>query len=223
MKIIELFGVPGAGKTMATVYLYRKFEKLGYKCCLLRENEYEDLVSLNRRKYILKIFKCRNWLLIIKLLFLSVFYKGKKYYLGNTKNKLKILFRQLMYLEIYKDKNLEKEYDVLISDQGLVQEITGFLLESKQGIPILVKFLDIVKSSSCDMHYVYVNKPIDVVKENIHKRNRKLSEMDFFDGKTLNRYLTDYDKKLTQTYDNFNKKYNFIKFDDYIKRECLDD
>lgn len=211
MEIIELFGVPGSGKTKATLEMYRTFEESGKKCILLRENEYEKLPVLNRKKYMYRVFKFKNLGILFKLLFDNLFYRGVEYNNGNIKGRLKILLRQIMYLEIYSDIELKNNYDVLISDQGVIQELSGYLLENEKLCSWLDFFLKKIRKIKTGVKFVYLSQPINQVKVNISKRNRKTAEMDFFDESTLNKYLTDYNRILENIYVKNSDKNDFIK------------
>ncbi|MCQ9196970.1 hypothetical protein MZD87_07715 [Pediococcus pentosaceus] len=220
MKIIELFGLPGSGKTMCTAEMYTELKKRGYRCILLRANEYVDLPALDRKRYILRIFKFNNLILLSKLLCLSLLYKGGEYYLGNLKTRVKILLRQIMYLEIYKDKKIENDYDILISDQGIVQELTGFLLEKKNIYSWINIFLDMINRDNVDISFIYLDYPVEKVGRNIKKRNRRTAEMDFYTESTLDNYLKDYDYVLKEFYKKNNENKRIMKLQEF-KEVCM--
>jgi len=192
MEIIELFGLPGSGKTKNTVNLYNDLTKRGYKCVLIRPNEYENLPYLRHTRYIFGLLNPKYFFTVCFFLGSNICLKNKYFYSGNGIERIKILLRQIMYLEIYLDKTLDDEVDVLISDQGLVQELTGIFLEKKTYLNWIIYFTKKLNKSRNDIKFRMIDSKITSALANIKLRDRNSSPMDAYDPYKLERYLYAY-------------------------------
>lgn len=200
MRVIELFGLPGSGKTYQTIRLYNYLSELGYKCVLIRSNEYSNLPYINRKKYILNIFKLKNITIFLSFIIKNLLYSGKKFYLGNFKERLKILLRQIMYIEIYNDDSLLNDYDFIISDQGIIQECAGYFLENWDAIEQTSFLLKQIKNKK-NIYFYYNHETLLSSYKNIKKRKRRSAAMDYYSDDSLKDYLEQYDLVLNKIFE----------------------
>ncbi|MFJ6990409.1 hypothetical protein [Limosilactobacillus mucosae] len=182
---IELFGIPGSGKSYyakkmidddskylnVTTYLFSRYGSLKFKFFV-----HGRLSFLYERKITKKLI----------LLF--------KPYLNNNNVfgfdvKLIIYIYQMIYL--YHIKNLyQNKPKVLFFDEGIIHRLIS--IEAEFDVPhnIAVKAYHILDNDN--VKYFFIDVPVQLAVERIRLRNRNITNMDFLNNLDLVRFLNKY-------------------------------
>lgn len=193
MVIVELYGLPGAGKTTEIIRIMEYLEKKNLDFFLVRPIENTEDFNGNVIKFnkLSLLLRPRYIVLSIKLfIFLrkEIFFNE---YFSDVKENIKTVLRQIMYLGMY---NKNKFDGFLLSDQGLFQELSGFIMNPEK----LNSCLDILE---CEMKeneimVLLIESTLELSQKRINLRKRCVSQMDYFEDSVFYNYLIEYQKNI---------------------------
>lgn len=166
-RIIELYGLPGCGKTTIRENLvHSSSETTSYARMTELSQKYNRLSLYKKLVYI----PYKTWFRIILFLISMPIHKHKEW----------ILYRKFFILAvIYKFSRHTKGYNYIIIDHGFIQSLVSLMngntiyLSNKQRN----RFLKIIKSFPL-CTFVYCSIPVELSMERIHKRNRGYGRLD---------------------------------------------
>ena len=194
--IVELFGLPGAGKS----YICEKIEK---------EFGYNNILLFYKEKFLGKV------LFHLYISFCLLVRSNKKIFLnlkeiiGNdysdniisNNNKIDMYIKYILFVYNIEKRNKDR---LIIIDEGIVHYC--MVLYSEFIIPMhkTKKILDYFDSLNKNNKVVLgINTDKKVVIERIKKRNRKRTAMDFLDDKKLDKLLSLYQDFINTVKDDY--------------------
>lgn len=215
MIILDFNGLPGCGKSTYAKEVYDRLRSENVKCEFFNDNEYLETAQRNKKKikFYIRILRFKNLIYAFKLLF-KFRYKEKDF---KRRIKLKDRIWKWIRIIILIDKihfiNKKEDIDVLIIDQGIVQDFTDYVLD---------KCISEEKISSYSNKYMKLNKKIILVNleieeaisiNRIKKRNRKKYDVDKMEIHELEIFLKQYSEKLKNVRKVFAKNFVNINLD----------
>lgn len=175
--IIEFFGLPGSGKSTVVNFLYDLLQKNNISTIKFSEifDKYQS--NLMRKIYLTFI----SILLQPKLFFICWKYKNFDF---KVLNQIVYILRLFYFEETNYFKKSVKNYELIISDQYLIQAIASLMIPANNvniDEKIISYFLtytlnkiDILVYSKCDIETSF---------ERLRKRNNQRTRFDFWDDK----------------------------------------
>ena len=177
--IIELFGVPGSGKTY-------------FATNLCKSNNYIDYHKY-RYSFFGKILMKFRFLLYKKSYRYKEDLKFVNEYLMKHNLKVSSFMRDnyILQLSFFHSKLNDKYSDsinkIIVFDEGIIQSITALTYENELPMFAAKDLFHYFKFDHAKYYYVKTN--IDMTIENIKKRNRKVCEIDYLEGEELREFL----------------------------------
>ena len=222
MIVIDLYGLPGCGKSTITYNLYNNLIEQNFKVEMFNKNEYSNIGNRNKNLIIdyLRIFLPRN----IKFFF-NVIYKIKK---RKSQDK-KIILNQTVKERVWKNLRLtllydklsrNSDFDVVIVDQGIVQDLSEFIMFKKILNEDIQNYFNYYYKSKNTFIFVNLNLSVEKSIERLKNRNRKEYAFDFLDDKNLKLFLTKQRERIDIIDKNIDDR--FIKLNLVSETEKLD-
>ncbi|MFJ6971842.1 MAG: hypothetical protein ACIRZ4_07185 [Limosilactobacillus mucosae] len=188
-KIIEIFGIPGSGKTYYTEKIikdnpqYFDFSKYLFS---RTGNLYFKIFVHLRLSYLYEYKLTKQVITIMK-----PYLKNENVFGFNVK--LINYVYQLIYLYHVKKKYLNKNVDVIF-DEGIVHHLIGIEAEFNVPHDILISVYNILNSIDLkkQTQNIFIDVPINTAFKRIRMRNRKFSSMDYLNDTKLMTFLKNY-------------------------------
>lgn len=213
--VVELIGLPGAGKTYLSDKVSRHKTDVVNLGELSRENLWVKSVLFVIKKYIRVTLKYQK---SAKTIFQIIYTKEP---LFGEKIKYDDIVDCLLW-ELLSSK-LEKKKRVYLVDEGVAQKITYIAAIYRLTND---EMRTVFTSISHPSKLVYLNTPLDGARDAIRQRNRHVCEMDELDVAALNVYLRSYLNSIEFYLANYEAKiiyrkdsidYNIKEFVKYIR------
>ena len=206
MKIIELYGLPGCGKTTLCNFIKREKGELLYTNADLNKN-YKNINILLKNIYI--FFYPRNIIFFVLIIYLGFIYKSRIYAI------CKILY---LYIILFIHKRSKDEVNVIL-DSGIVQNISSLSNDLRFNNELCLYKL--LKCFCREFEIIEIECELSVEEtiKRVKKRNRKDIWLENIDSKQLyfiKQYNLNFLKKyLTET----NYKLNMSKSPEALYKE----
>lgn len=127
MKYIEMYGLPGAGKTTISVPVIKKLREEGYRVAGLSDVYFRNCKTRRKTKVWLELaFSFKNYPLYVEL-----FKYGLS--LPQTLDNIRYLFKQLFFVHQIIKTQEEGQYDIALCEEGIIQHMTS--LSYTQDLP----------------------------------------------------------------------------------------
>lgn len=188
--IVEIFGIPGSGKTF---YAKSFAEKNDYRLFLY-------YLFSNKWNLLFKIFvHCKLSYLIghrinkILLKIYKPFFKNENQFGFNVK--LKNYIYQLVYLYLF-EKYFTKKHIRIVYDEGIIHHLIG--IEAEFDIDHSVSLKAYQALNTYPTTKIFISTNVKTAKERIKFRNRKFSSMDYLSEDLLEQFLTRYNDVCNQ-------------------------
>lgn len=193
MDFIELFGVPGSGKSFYTKKIASESKLLSYidfsnnfinKICFKAfvRLRLSSIIEPKASKQVFKLYSP---------------YKKKKNIFGfkdrfNLDVKLETYLQQLIYV-YHVQKKLIKKNKKMVFDEGILHRIIA--IESEFGVPHSVSITALrYLTSNFDVEYLFIHCDCKTACSRVVDRNRNQTALDFLRGKNLEKFIDSYDK-----------------------------
>ena len=183
MTIIDLYGIPGSGKSTFAANLYGELCASKKKVLLYNKNDYivegiynkkiQDYIRLILPKNILYYFKIAKPLNIKK----------------NSKSLKETVWRKLRLVMLHDLLNRKMNVDYIIIDQGIIQDFTELTHGRKIGTKYIENYITSFKNQINKIMYVYCNISVDNAINRINNRKREKFLFDQLSNDELRQYL----------------------------------
>lgn len=199
-RVIEIFGLPGSGKSTINLALCNKLKNENIKC-----EEFSTLYNKYQYNNIKKIYLTIYSLIKSPLLCFRLF-KYKKF---NFKSIGLILYtlRLFNFQKTRYFKIRSNDYDIIISDQYLLQQIASIQLDDRGNINYNIVDLLISYMHNQINTFIFVECDKTLSFARIRQRNNQKTRFDFWDDATAKINL----KNMDEIFD-----YEKSKIKDYI-------
>ncbi|CAI3398038.1 hypothetical protein CIRMBP1320_00917 [Enterococcus cecorum] len=207
MKVIELFGCPGSGKTHALTLLRANDVTNN----TVKGNYLQEFLK-KMIKYIIIFFPYT--IRIRKKIYTVV--DGKNYYHKFSGKKITHLINNIsMLVAIYRYSNKK-----LILDEGVVHRIISMVIACELGNAKAVEIVNVLKDDIKEVNVLFLDTPIEECYDSIIKRNRHEASIDKLRDDDLRQLLKEYEECCNLVADTFGfEKVNRSKLENIIGRE----
>lgn len=186
MIIIDLFGLPGTGKSTIAKELYIEFKKREIDVYFFNKNEYLKDEKFEKRRLFdyIKLLKVKNIIFFIQFVLIK---KEKDIFRQGMKEKI---WKKLRLVMLY-DKLTQKsdENKICIVDQGIIQDFSDYYININVKHEFVRKYLNCFLKSNNKYIYVYCDLEVENAIDRIKNRNRKLYNFDLLKEQELKIFL----------------------------------
>lgn len=210
MIVVDFSGLPGCGKSTLTYKLYNELKEENLIVEMFNKNEY--LNTGNRKKNIndyLRLLLPSN----IKFYF-KIVYPIRKHKVSNGVLNYGIkerIWKELRLVLLY-DKlvNIRKNIDVVLIDQGIIQDFSDYIMFRNIPKNIFKNYSELYSKSKNSFLFVSYNASVEESMKRIKLRNRKKYKFDFLKNDDLKKFLIEEEKNLKFVTNEFNSNFSCL-------------
>lgn len=191
--VVEFVGLPGAGKSTLASRLLQELRALGYDCAgreLLRAKQGGPLAARSARLHF--------WLRhsgLLRSTSLALLAVG-----GTGPEALRHAARLGRWASGFK-RLTDGGHDIVLLDQGVVQQAWSAILRAESGRSRLVQLLDLIlRDAPPLLAFVYCDVPLDVALQRITARPEGTSTFDHMDRMEARRLLASHGRDLRELF-----------------------
>ena len=191
--IIDLYGMPGSGKSTVCNYLEQNLEFKNVKNWYIEKTIGKIIFHLYLYLFFLDKTSRKKYKEIMKIIDNKKAYKN---YINSNVN-ISLYIKYMLFDYYLERKNIKK----IIIDEGIIHYSISLYVEFNLEKEKIMKIIELLKLNN--VKYIGLKIDIEESKKNIKKRNRKRCPIDFLNDNELDKFLKKWIEGITLISDRY--------------------